>query len=78
MVLISFLLVEETADVFREFTIIPSSGEPYPLMDTMGVMTNNSLSWTSGGVEFYLVSDVMSKDEMVEVAQSITGIVSMK
>ena len=74
----SFLLVEETADVFREFTIIPSSGEPYPLMDTMGVMTNNSLSWTSGGVEFYLVSDVMSKDEMVEVAQSITGIVSMK
>ena len=74
----SFVLVEETADVFDEFTIIPSYGEPYFLMDTLGVMTDNSLSWVSGGVEFYLVSDVMSSDEMLEVAQSITGIVSMK
>ena len=74
----SFLLVEETADVFQDFTIIPSSGEPYLLMDTLGVMTDNSLSWTSGGVDFYLVSDVMNKDEMIEVAQSIGGIVSMK
>lgn len=74
----SFLLVEETADVFNEFTVIPSAGEPFQLMDTLGVMTTNSLSWTSAGVEYYLVSDVMSNDEMVEVAQSITGITSMK
>lgn len=74
----SFLLVEETADVFNEFTVIPSEGEPFQLMDTLGVMTANSLSWTSGGVEYYLVSDVMSNDEMVEIAQSITGITSMK
>ena len=74
----SFLLVEETADVFEDFTVIPSMGEPYMLMDTLGVMTDNSLSWTSGGIDFYLVSDVMSQDEMIEVAQSISGIVSMK
>ena len=74
----SFLLVEETSDVFDEFTIIPSSGEPYPLMDTMGVMTDNSLAWTSGGVDFYIVSDVMSVDEMVEVAQSIGVVSSLK
>ncbi len=74
----SFLLVEETADVFQEFTIIPSTGEPFLLMDTMGVMTNNSLSWSSGGVDFYLVSDVMSQVEMIEVAQSIGEITAMK
>ena len=74
----SFLLVEETMDVFDEFTVIPTLGEPYLLMDTIGVMTDNSLSWTSNGVDFYLVSDVMSQDELVEVAQSIVGIVSMK
>lgn len=74
----SFLLVEETADVFNEFTIIPTIGEPYLLMDVLGVMTDNSLSWTTGGVEYYLISDVMSQSEMVEVAESITGIVSMK
>ena len=74
----SFVLVEETADVFNEFTVIPVSGEPYLVMDTFGVATDNSLSWTSGGVEYYLISDVMNQDEMVEVAQSISGIVSMK
>ena len=74
----SFLLVEETTDVFNEFTVIPTLGEPYFLMDTLGVATNNSLSWSSGGIDYYLVSDVMSQSELVEVAQSISGIVSMK
>ena len=74
----SFVLVEETVDVLNEFTVIPSLGEPFQLMDTLGVMTNNSLSWTSSGIEYYLASEVMSNDEMIEVAQSITGIVSMK
>lgn len=74
----SFTLVEETSDVFNEFTVIPSSGEPYQLMDTLGVVTENSLSWSTGGIDYYLVSDVMSKDEMVEVAESIVGIVSTK
>ena len=74
----SFLLVEETSDVFQEFTIIPSFGEPYFLMDTLGVMTENSLSWSSNGMDYYLVSDVMSTEELIEVAESITGIISMK
>lgn len=74
----SFLLVEETSDVYSDFTVIPTMGEPYLLMDTLGVVTNNSLSWTSGGVDYYLVSDVLSQTEMIEVAQSISGIVSMK
>lgn len=74
----SFLLVEETADVFEDFTIIPSFGEPFFLVDTMGVMTDNSLSWSSGGIDFYLVSDVMSMDEIVEVAQSMGTVTYMK
>ncbi|MBR5369760.1 MAG: outer membrane lipoprotein carrier protein LolA [Bacilli bacterium] len=74
----SFLLVEETSDIYPDFTVIPTLGEPCFLMDTLGVATSNSLSWTSGGVDYYLVSDVLSQSEMVEVAQSISGIVSMK
>ena len=74
----SFLLVEETMDVFNDLTVIPSSGEPYQLMDSIGVMTDKSLSWTSGGIEYYLVSDVMNSDELVEIAQSVVGITSVK
>ena len=74
----SFLLVEETAEVFNDFTVVPTSGEPFMLMDTFGVMTDNSISWTSGGVDYYIVSDVMSGEELVEIAQSITGVIAIK
>lgn len=70
----SFLLVEETSNVLDEFTIIPTFGEPYQLMDTLGVMTDSSLTWSSNGVDYFLISDVMGKDELIEVAQSIYSI----
>ncbi len=73
-----FLLVEETANIEEEFTVIPTYGEPYQLMDTLGVMTNNSLTWTSNGIEYYLVSDVMEQDELIKVAQSISSLPTMK
>ena len=73
-----FLLVEETANIADEFTVIPTYGEPYQLMDTLGVMTSNSLNWTSNGIEYYLVSDVLNQDEMLEVAQSIGVVQTMK
>lgn len=74
----SFLLVEETASAEEEFTIIPTYGEPFQLMDTLGVMTNNSLSWASNGIEYYMVSDVLEQDELVEIAQSINVLPTMK
>ena len=74
----SFLLVEETIDVFNEFTVIPTIGEPYQLLDTLGVMTENSLSWSSGNIEYYLVSDVMSVSELLEVAQSLIAVPALK
>ena len=73
-----FFLVEETASVSDEFTVIPTNGEPYRLMDTLGVMTDNSLSWVSNGIEYYLVSDVLSSDEMVRIAESIYALPTMK
>ncbi len=73
-----FLLVEETAGIEEEMTIIPTYGEPYMLMDTVGAMTDNSLSWTSGGIEYYLVSDVLNQEELLEIAQSINVLPTMK
>ena len=73
-----FLLVEEVAKQEDNFTIIPTQGEPYRLMDTLGVMTDNSLSWSSNGIEYYLVSSALNPKELVEVAQSINLVQTMK
>ena len=74
----SFLLVEETASIEQEFSIIPTYGEPYLLIDTVGALTDNSISWSSNGIDYYLVSDVMSQDEILEVARSVNAIPVMK
>lgn len=73
-----FLLVEETANREDEFTVIPTNGIPYQLMDTLGVMTDNSLNWSSNGIEYYLVSDVLSSEELVSIAESIYVLPTMK
>ena len=73
-----FLLVEESVSKNDEMTIVPTYGEPFMLMDSFGAITDNSITWTSGGIEYYIVSDVLSQDELLEIAQSINVIPTMK
>lgn len=73
-----FLLVEETSNIEEEFSIIPTYGEPYLLIDTVGALTDSSISWSSNGIDYYLVSDVMSQDELLDIARSVSVIPTMK
>lgn len=73
-----FLLVEETSSIEEEFSIIPTYGEPYLLVDTVGALTDSSITWSSNGIDYYIVSDVMSQDELVDIARSITVIPNSK
>lgn len=73
-----FLLVEETASKEDEHTIIPTYGEPYLLIDTVGAISDNSITWTSNGIEYYIVSDVMDQLELTEIAKSISSMPTMK
>lgn len=72
-----FLLVEETSTIENEFSIIPTYGEPYLLIDTVGALTDSSITWSSNGIDYYLVSDVMSQDELLDIARSVNAIPDM-
>lgn len=69
-----FILVEETVSVEEEFSIVPTYGDPYLLYDTIATISDNSINWISNGIEYYLVSDVMSQIELVDIASSVTQI----
>ena len=66
-----FILVQETIKPSSSLEIIPTYGEPFMLVDTVGSLTDTSYTWTSNGVEYYIVSDQMQKSELLEVAKSI-------
>lgn len=73
-----FILIEETVAKEEEFTIIPTFGEPELLIDTVGYITDSSLSWSSNGMEYYIASENLTRDELLEVARSINAIPVMK
>ena len=66
-----FILVQETVKPSTELEIIPTYGEPFMLIDTVGSLTDTSYTWTSNGIEYYIVSDQMDQGELLEVAKSI-------
>ena len=72
-----FILVQETANKEDELTIISTYGEPYLLVDTVGSLTDVSYTWTSNGIEYYIVSDVMETPELLEVAKSLNTVSTM-
>lgn len=72
-----FILVEETVTKEDEHTIVPTYGEPFLLIDTVGSLTDISYTWTSNGIEYYIVSDVMDQEELLEVAKSINVVAAI-
>jgi len=67
-----FMLVQETISVGKTFETNMVYGEPQLIGDTIGAITDYSVSWISQGIEYYLVSESMDLLEMLSVAESIT------
>lgn len=73
-----FILIEETVGVEEELEIIPTLGEPTLLIDTIGSLSDNSVSWISKGMHYYITSENLSQEELVTIAKSISTIPVMK
>lgn len=69
----SFMLVEETININDQLETVMVNGEPDIILDTVGSITDYSVSWISNGYEYYLVSDDMSVKEMMNVASSVSA-----
>ena len=66
----NFTVIEETATIYDN-AIVPVSGSIYQISDVFGVKEDNSISWTSNGIDYYVVSDNLSNEELRSVANSM-------
>ncbi len=66
----AFTIVQETMK--NNDTLNYVYGDPYLILDTVGSITDYSVSWISNGVEYSVMSDTMDLDELLTVAQSIS------
>lgn len=71
----SYTLIQESISAVPASATVPVEvkGEPVNLGFTMGALSNSTLEWTNDGMNFYLASDQLTKEEMIEVAQSVQG-----
>lgn len=73
-----FMLVQETVAKTDDFITIPVNGEPILFADTIGAKTDSSITWLSNGLEYYLVSDMLTNDELVSIAKSVSALPVIK
>ena len=73
-----FMLIQETASISEDFLTIPMYGEPDIVTGTVGAVSSSSITWVNNGVEFYIVSDVLNSEQMLEVANSLNVITVSK
>ena len=72
-----FILVQETVKK-EEMDDIPVMGNPSFVLDSVGAVSNNSIDFISNGVEYYLSSDSLTTEEMMQIAESISPVAVMK
>lgn len=67
----NFTIIEETASL-SDNSVVPVSGSIYEVAGVFGVQEGNSVSWTSNGIEYYVVSEDLSGEELRSVVNSMT------
>ena len=69
-----FTIVEETISVGKELETINMYGEPELLVDTIGSLSDNSITWISNGIEYYATSKSLTEEKLLDVVKSISVI----
>lgn len=65
-----FTVIQETLSNINSNDYV--YGDPYLVLDTVGAVTDYSVSWISNGKEYSVISDKMSRNELISVAKSLS------
>lgn len=67
-----FTVIQEKAVASDDMLPVSIAGDPVDLGFTVAAITNNSISWEVDGVSFFIASEALSQEEMIEVAVSMS------
>ncbi|MFI3260718.1 MAG: hypothetical protein R3Y13_03295 [bacterium] len=73
----NFVLIEEASKISSDFEIIPITGNPVLLNNTIAAISTNSMYFSKNGVDYYILSNDLTSMEMVSIANSVGSIQSV-
>lgn len=72
-----FVLVEETSKASSDFEVIPVYGDPQIMSTSVAAVGANSIYFSANNIDYYIASEMMSSEEMLEVASSLGNAISV-
>ena len=66
-----FMLIQETLSTSDD-SLLSVSGDPLQLIDTVGVLDDSSITWVNDGISYYLVSNTLDQEQLVDIANSMS------
>lgn len=66
-----FTMVQETVKGDKNVTVVPT-GELEIITDSVGYVSDQSVSWISNGIEYYVSSSALTQKELIDVAKSMS------
>lgn len=73
-----FMLIEQTASISEDESVVSIDGNPYQMAMGVAAVSDNMISWVSGGIEYYVVANNMSEEELLAVASSVSVLPTSK
>ena len=70
----SFVLIEESSVYDKEGLLLPVSGNIDFVTDVLAVVSDNSITWSNGGIDYYMASDNLESSELLQIARSISSL----
>ncbi len=73
-----FILVEEAATVSNELEVTSSTGELVLYENLLGALTDTSFNWSDDGMEYYIIGQNLSDQELLQIAASTSPVAITK
>ncbi len=73
-----FIMIEEAASASEEHEVIATSGDLVSYETILGSITDTSLNWTKDGVDYYIIGQNLTEEEILQIASSTSTVALTK
>ncbi len=73
-----FIMIEEVASVSEDHEVINSSGDLVFYENILGSITDTSLNWTKNGIDYYIIGQNLTEEEILQIAASASSVALTK
>ncbi len=68
----SFTIIQEPVNYENEIITVPVLGDPEMISSTIAAVTDDTITWSENGIEYVIVSENLTNEELYKVASSLS------